>query len=578
MEKLNFIEQIKGASKEIPCDIVIKNISIVDVFGQESYISDVAIKNGYIVGIGDYEGENIIDGTNKYICPSLMDAHAHIESSLTTPNGYSKIALLHGVTSLIADPHEIGNVLGIEGIEILMDLSKNIPFDFYFMLPSCVPATPFENSGAILDNEALKSLYDKDMVLGLGEVMDCPAVVNGNKDMISKLLSVIERNKIIDGHGAGLTLNDINSYCTANIRTDHECNNPKEAIEKLRRGMYIFIREGTVAKNLKDLITIASVKNSRRLCFCTDDKHIDDLIKTGTIDSSIRTAIELGVDPCLAIQMATLNVAECYNIKNKGAIAPGYIADFIILDDLESFKIHEVYKNGKLVVSRDNFVLDEPQIKIVHEIKNTISLPDLDKASFKISLENKIFLNAIELTPNKLETKHLKFNISDLNIENEFESLLEKDLIKIAVIERHKDTGNIGLGILKGIGLKNGSIATTIAHDSHNLIVCGTNDDDMIIASNKLKELGGGIVIASNGEVLASVQLEIAGLITSRPLKTLLDDLEKLHMALSEVAPNIDFNPFLTLSFLSLPVIPDIKITDKGLFNVLKFEFINVAE
>ncbi|MDS0528163.1 adenine deaminase [Clostridium sp. SHJSY1] len=578
MEKLSFIEKIKGASKEISCDIVIKNISIIDVFGQESYISDVAIKNGYIVGIGDYECKNIIDGTGKYICPSLMDAHAHIESSLTTPNEYSKVALLHGVTSLIADPHEIGNVLGIEGIKLLMDLSKNIPFDFYFMLPSCVPATPFENSGAILDNEALKSLYDDKMVLGLGEVMDCPAVTNGNDDMISKLLSIIEKDKIIDGHGAGLTLDNINAYCTANIRTDHECNNPQEAIEKLRRGMYIFLREGTVAKNLKDLISIVSVKNSRRLCFCTDDKHIDDLIKTGTIDSSIRTAIDLGVDPYLAIQMATLNVAECYNLKNKGAIAPGYIADFIILNDLKTFKIHEVYKRGKLVVSNGKFVSDEAPRKFTSEIRNTITLPKLDQSSFKIDLNNKSILNAIELTPNKLETKHLKFNISELNLKGEFESSLEKDLIKIAVIERHKNTGNIGLGILKGIGLKNGAIATTIAHDSHNLIVCGTNDDDMIIASNKLKEIGGGIIITSNGKVLASIKLEIAGLITARPPKDLLDDLERLHIALDEVAPNINFNPFLTLSFLSLPVIPDIKITDKGLFNVLNFEFISVTE
>ncbi|MBD7911665.1 adenine deaminase [Clostridium cibarium] len=578
MKKINFTEQIKGASKEIPCDLIIKNISIVDTFGQDLFISDVAIKNEYIVGIGNYTGKNTIDGTNKYICPGLVDAHAHIESSLTTPNEYSKIALLHGVTSLIADPHEIGNVLGIEGIKLLMDLSKNIPFDFYFMLPSCVPSTPFENSGAILNNEDLIPLYNNKKVLGLGEVMDCASVTNCKDDMIAKLLSSIKRNKIIDGHGAGLTIDNINAYCTANIRTDHECSNANEAIEKLRRGMYIFLREGTVAKNLKELISIASIKNSRRLCFCTDDKHIDDLIATGTIDSSIRLAIEFGLNPSTAIQMATINPCECYGLRNTGAIAPGYKADFIILDDLNSFKISEVYKDGKLVVSNNTIVYKETSKIDLTNFKNTIKLPKLNESSFKIDIENKNFLNIIEINKNKLESNHLKIKISELKMGSEFVSSTKQDYLKVAVIERHNNTGNIGLGVLKGLNLKKGAIATTIAHDSHNLIVCGTNDSDMLMASKNLKDIGGGIVIVSNGKVLSSVQLEIAGLITARPFNELLDDLTSLYISLKEVSPNIDFNPFLTLSFLSLPVIPDIKITDKGLFNVLNFEFIPVAE
>ncbi|WP_297712954.1 adenine deaminase [Clostridium sp.] len=579
MNKKIFIDNIKAANKEIPCDLVVKNISVVDVFQCSSFICDVAIKNGFIVGLGDYSGDIEIDGTGRFICPGLIDSHAHIESSMLTPSEYYKTALLHGVTSLIADPHEIANVLGQAGIKFMIDSSQNIPFDFYFMLPSCVPSTPFENSGAVLNSSDLKDFYSNSKVLGLAEVMDYPSVANCNDDMINKLYDAISNNSIIDGHGAGLNSHSINVYSTANIKTDHECATYNQLIDRVRRGIYVLMREGTVAKNLNDLIKGASIFNSRRICLCTDDKHIDDLAQNGSINTSIKMCIEAGLAPEIAIQMATLNAAECYKLKNKGAIAPSYVADFLILDSLEAFKINSVYKNGKLVVSNNIFIHDEKYSNVCQPLSNSIKLPNLTKYSLKIDVKNKSILNVIELMPNKLESNHLKLDISKLNLDDEFISLTTNDnLLKIAVIERHKNTGNVGVGVLKGLNLKSGAIATTIAHDSHNLIVCGTNDDDMIFAIEELKKINGGIIIVKDSRVLASVSLEIGGIITARNSHDVISDLNKLHNALKIIAPDITFNPFLTLSFLSLPVIPDIKITDKGLFDVKNFNFIDVCE
>lgn len=579
MNKKILIDNIKAANKDISCDLVVKNISVVDVFQCTSFICDVAVKNGFIVGLGEYSGENEVDGTAKFICPGLIDAHAHIESSMLTPNEYHKTALLHGVTSLIADPHEIANIMGQAGIEFMINSSKNLPFDFYFMLSSCVPSTPFENSGAILNSEDLKTFYNNSNVLGLAEVMDYPSVSNCNDDMINKLYDAISNNAIIDGHGAGLDTHSVNVYSTANIKTDHECCNYEQLLDRVRRGIYVLMREGTVAKNLKDLLKGASIFNSRRLCLCTDDKHIDDLAKNGSIDTSIKMCIDSGLAPEIAIQMATLNTAECYKLKNKGAIAPSYVADFIILDNLKDFKINSVYKNGKLVVSNNTLINDINNSDLSSKLSNSINLPKLTKDSFKIDIKNKTVLNVIELIPNKLESNHIKIDIDKLNLNDEFKCLTSSDnLLKIAVIERHKNTGNIGLGILKGLNLKSGAIATTISHDSHNLIVCGTNDNDILFAVEELKKINGGVIVVSEGKVLASVSLEIGGIITARTSYEVIDNLNKLHDAIKIIAPDIKFNPFLTLSFLSLPVIPDIKITDKGLFDVKNFHFIDVCE
>ena len=577
MNKETYIKNIKASSKQIPCDLVIKNITVIDVFQNSTFVSDVAIHGKYIVGLGKYSGLNEIDGTGKYICPGLIDGHAHIESSLLTPREYYKTALLHGITSIIVDPHEIANVLGVEGINLMINLSKNIPLDFYFMLPSCVPATPFENSGAILNSSDLKPLYNNEKVLGLAEIMDIQSVINCESDMINKLYDAYKNNVIIDGHGAGFDIDKLNTYATSYIKTDHECHTYDELIERVRRGMYVHIREGTVAKNLKELIKGVSIHNSRKLCLCTDDKHIDDLLKQGSIDNSIRLCIKNGLNPEISIQMATLNPAECYGLKTKGAIAPGYIADFLILDSLHDFKISSVYKNGFLVV-KNNSLINKTDDSFEINVKTTINIPNLTKKHFNISLQNKSVINVIEIIPNSLKTNHIKIDVSTLNNQNEFTPCTEKDLLKIGVIERHNNTKNIGLGIVKGLKLNSGAIATTIAHDSHNLIVCGTNDDDMILACNKIKEIGGGIVIVNEGNLISHLKLEIGGLITNRSTEEVINDLSKLHLEIKKLCPSINFNPFLTLSFLSLPVIPEIKITDKGVFDVNNFKFINVAE
>ena len=534
--------RIKCASNQQKASFVIKNITVIDVFQNDRFMADVAIEAGYIIGIGSYEGINEIDGTNKYICPGLIDAHAHIESSLVSPKEYYKEALKHGITSMITDPHEIANVLGGKGIELMLNLSKNIPFDMYVMLPSCVPATTFENSGATLLAADLNPLYCHEKVIGLAEVMNFPAVLNGDDDMLQKLVDATTKGYRIDGHGASFDLNQLNAYITAGILTDHECHTAEEVIERLRRGMYVLMREGSV-------------------------------------DQAIKIAVNSGLKIETAIQMSTLNTAECYQLKNKGAIAPGFIADFIILDELETFKINSVYKNGKCVVRQGQLQLDEERENKRFIFENTVHLPEnLSEKSFEIQASNCQKLNVIEIIPNKLETIHRQYELKALNMTNDVRSCIEEDLLKVAVIERHHLTGNIGLGMLKGLKLQKGAIATTISHDSHNLIVCGTNDADMLEAAKQLKNIGGGIVVVNEGKVLAQIALEIAGLITARPAHEVVSELSLLHEALEQLSPNLGFNPFLTLSFLTLPVIPSIKLTDKGLFDVTIFDFIPVTE
>lgn len=578
---------IKASNRSIKCDLVIKNVTVIDVFNKDRFVDSVGVKDGYFVGIGEYEGVEIIDGTGKYICPGLIDSHCHIESSLVTPAEYCKAALVNGITSVIADPHEISNVMGTEGLNLMLDTSKDIPLDVYFMLPSCVPGTSFESSGAALLARDLKPFYKNERILGLAEVMDYPAVSDCEEDMVDKLYDAISNKRVIDGHGAGFSPMMTNTYRSAHILTDHECSNAEEALEKVKRGMYVLIREGTVAKNLKELLPAVTEGNSSRFCLCTDDKHIDDIIQNGSLNSSIAYAVKSGLKPETAIQMATINLSIVYKL-NKGAVAPGYAADFILLDNLEEFTISQVYKDGMLVAADGRLTElrceseDAPQTAT--EYRNSVHLPALDEASFRISIPAHCKrLNAIGIIPNKLESVHLKLNISDIDSMKDascedFKPPPKDDLVKISVIERHRASGNIGLGILKGLGIKEGAIGTTIAHDSHNLILSGTNDRDMLFAAKELEKMHGGIIVVKDGTVLASIKLEIGGLMTGRKYAEVEADLKELHSAVKIIAPDIDFNPFLTLSFLSLPVIPDLKITDKGLFDVANFRFINICE
>ncbi|MGR3763245.1 adenine deaminase [Rossellomorea sp. NS-SX7] len=575
LEKQSLKKRIAAANHEVPADIVIKNGKIIDVFNGEIIEGDLAISEGVIVGIGEFEGNQIIDARNRYICPSFIDGHVHIESSMVTPAEFCKVVVPHGVTTVITDPHEIANVSGKKGIEFMIENSKDIPLDVFFMLPSSVPATPFENSGAELTASDLDSFYSHKRVLGLAEVMDFPSLQNGKDSILDKIVAASEKKGKIDGHLAGLGPDAVNIYKSAGITTDHECHTPSEAKERLKRGMYLLIREGSAAKDLTSLISVVTERNARRCLFCTDDKHLDDLIGEGSIDYNVRLAIQEGLDPLIAIGMATINAAECFGLSNKGAIAPGYDADFLLLDDLDSIEISEVYKNGNLVAKAGTYVGED-----IHapgpdsSLTNTVNIPPISKGDLVIPVNHSDKACIIEIIPNQLRTIKSVETI-EVN-DGSFSPSVTKDQLKICVVERHKHTGNIGKGIVKGFGIKEGAIATTVAHDSHNIVAVGTSDGDILKAIQSLNEINGGLVVVQNGKVITSLSLPIAGLLSNHDSSTVYNGLMKLKSALSEVGFTGTFNPFLTLSFLTLPVIPSLKITDLGLFDVESFRHISV--
>ncbi|MDQ0252888.1 adenine deaminase [Evansella vedderi] len=574
VKKRELKRKISASSKREPAQLVIKNGKIVDVFNLEIIEQDIAITDGAIVGIGDYEGEQIIDAKGQYVCPGFIDGHVHIESAMVTPEEFAKVVLPHGVTTIIADPHEIANVSGLAGIQYMIDASENLPLNIYYMLPSCVPATPFENAGAVLTAEDLQSLYDHPKVLGLGEVMDYPAVHNGNEEMLNKILDAKKRARPVDGHAAGVNKDGINVYMTAGIRNDHECVTPSEAKERLQRGMYVMLREGSAAKDLEALLEAVTEKNARRCLFVTDDKHLDDLILEGSIDHNIRLTINKGFDPLLAIQIATLNAAECFGLTTKGAIAPGYDADFLLLSDIEEMKVNQVYTAGELVAEKGKVITEITPTRPFTHLTDSIKIDPISEQDLQIKLDSST-ANIIEIIPNSLVTKHV---IETVDVDNySFIPSVQKDQLKLAVIERHRHTGNIGLGIVKGLSLQSGAIASTVAHDSHNIVVAGTNDADMVTAVHEMKKRKGGLIVVENGKVMAALSLPIAGLISTQDFTTIDKDLKALNQSLRQIGFSKSFNPFLTLSFLALPVIPVLKLTDLGLFDVKQFKHISIS-
>ncbi|NMB08484.1 MAG: adenine deaminase [Tissierellia bacterium] len=563
-------DTIKIANGEKKAPLVLKNANIINVFTNEIIPGDVALYNGKIVGIGEYSGEKEIDLEGKYLSPSFIDGHVHIESSMVSPGQFSKAIVPRGVTTIIADPHEIANVAGLEGIKYILDSSENLPLDVYIMLPSCVPSTPFENSGAILNAEDLEKLIDHPRVLGLGEMMNYPGVVNGDKEVLKKLTMFKEH--IIDGHGPLLKDKELNAYVGAGIVTEHECSTLEEMKDRLRLGMYIHIREGSAAKNLGELIQGVNKDNLRRCIFCTDDKHPSDLLADGSIDHNIRLAIKNGIDPIDCIKMASLNAAECYGLRWRGAIAPNYYADMVVIDNLEDFNILEVYKEGKLV-AKDNKPLFNLEEIDSSSMMNSVNIEKITEKDLEIKLEGSK-VNVIKLLPHSLITEKV---IREVELEKGVFKP-QKDILKVAVVERHNKTGNIGLGLVEGFGLKNGAIASTVAHDSHNIIVIGDNDRDMVMAIYELEKVGGGITIVSNGEILDTLALEIAGLMSQKPLGEVNEKLNgMLDTSYEKLGINREHEPFMTLSFIALPVIPDIKLTDMGLFHVGEFKFIDLS-
>ncbi|TYS64589.1 adenine deaminase [Sutcliffiella horikoshii] len=567
---LNLESMIKAAAKKKKADLVIKNGRIIDVFNLEIIEADIAINDGMIIGLGQYEGIEEVDANGAFICPGLIDGHVHMESSMIHPYHFTQTILEHGVTTIVTDPHEIANVSGTAGIQFMLDATEKAPVDVFFMLPSCVPATSFEHNGASIQAEDLAPLYEHDRVIGLAEVMDFPAVRDGNAAMIAKLTQASRINKKIDGHGAGLAPEDINIYASANIKTDHECVTAQEAKERLKRGMYVMMREGTVAKDVRALIPLVNERNARRFLFCTDDKHLDDLVNEGSIDHNVRISIQEGLDPLLAIQIATLNAAECFSLTDRGAVAPGYRADLLFIDNLENFTIKDVYKNGIITKGKGPF----SPIPVPNLLQDSVNMKPINKDDLKISVRTDQPCNMIEIIPNSLVTKHIKETVT--TYKGEFISSIDNDQLKLAVIERHKCLGHVGLGIVKGFQIKNGAIASTVAHDSHNIVTVGTSDEDMLVAVKAMEQINGGLVVVCEEKVVASLPLEISGLMANLTTENTLSSLKELHEALHLIGSQKSFNPFVALSFLSLPVIPELKLTDTGLFDVRKFEHIPI--
>ena len=553
------IHVIDVAAGRTPADLVLKNATYVNVFSNELCHGDIAVAEGLIVGMGSYHGHVEVDVTGKIVLPGFIDAHIHLESSLVSPREFAKAVLPHGTTTVITDPHEIANVMGTDGIEYMIQATEDLPVDVRFMLPSCVPATPLDESGANLDYRAIDSFYDYPRVQGLAEMMNFVGAINADPQVVEKIVAAQAHHKKIDGHAPGLKGNDLNAYIAAGVYSDHECSELDDAISKLQRGQFIMIREGTAARNLEALAPLLCDKYVERCMFCTDDKHPNDLLEKGHIDYICREAInKYGVDPIIAVKAACHHAARYFLLNNRGAIAPGYLADFAIVEDLKDFHVVTVYKRGKRVY-HDGIVEDFPLPEIPEHLNkrahDTFHLPVLSPADFA----NTRLRGVIGMVPGQIITEDAGY-AAGVDVS--------KDILKMAVVERHKNTRHIGIGYLKGYGLKSGAVATSVAHDSHNIICVGTNDEDMAFAVNRIARNRGGIVVVENGQVLAELPLEIAGIISGKPLRevnTLLEDAKKAAHALGV---GTDIDPFMTLSFMSLPVIPTLRLTTRGVVDV----------
>ena len=563
---------IKVAKGEEIADLVIKNANLVNVFNDEIKITDIAIYDGRIAGTGKgYKGKKEIDVNGSYVTPAFIDGHIHIESSMCLPKEFAKAVVPEGTVTVMADPHEISNVFGLHGISFMREACRDLPLQVYLMLPSCVPATNSETSGFELASYDLSLLIDDPAILGVAEMMNFPGVLNCDKEVMSKLKLGLSKHKKIDGHAPGLSGKNLCGYVAAGVMSDHECTNPEEALEKLGLGMYIMIREGSAAKDLQPLIPVLKGKNTRRCIFVTDDRHPTDL--KGHINDMVRQTVEAGVDPITAIKVASINTAEYFGLTDLGAIAPGYRANMLVFDNLKDFKPTLVFKSGE-IVARDGKLVVDLDNKEVPRLRGSVNVKWIEPEDFKIPAKSDT-VRAMEIVPGTLLTKGITAKIK---VKDGFaESDTENDILKIMVFERHKATGNIGKGFVKGFGLKSGAIASTVAHDSHNMIIVGTNDDDMQLAAIELVKSQGGKVVVNNGKVVSKLALPIAGLMSDQPFETVLQECHELKNGVKEIGCKLE-DPFMTMAFLSLSVIPDLKITDKGVFDVNAFKFIDIFD
>lgn len=559
-------EMIAAARGELEVDLLIEGASVANLLSGEVHRANVAVYKGRIAGFDCESAGSVINLEGKILAPGFIDGHVHIESAMVTVPEYARAVVPRGTTSVVIDPHEIANVWGMDGIRYMLDSSKNVPLNVFAMLSSCVPATSMETSGASLDAEALSELMDDARVLGLAEVMNYPGVILRDQEVLKKIR--LAGSKRIDGHAPGLTGKDLTAYIAAGIKSDHECTSVDEAQERLSQGMYIMLREGSAAKNLRDLLPAVTHLNARQFLFVSDDRHPSDILREGHIDNMIRISIEEGLDPIQALQIASLNAAQYFGLRDLGAIAPGYRADIAVLGNLENPHVEKVIKDGKLVADGGNFCTRLERTPIPK--KSSMQIGKLEPRSFEIKAERGA-ARIIGIIPDQIVTRSQELLPK---IENgKIISDTKRDILKLAVVERHKATGNIGLGLVQGFGLNSGALATSVAHDSHNIAVLGASDDDMLAAVLVVVKMGGGLAVVQNGAVKSCLPLPVAGLLSEMHMQDVAKGIDNCIDAAHGLGCML-IDPFMTLSFLCLPVIPELKLTDKGLVDVTRFQFV----
>ena len=565
---MNLTEIIKAARGEKPADLLVTDARIINVFTAEIVTGSFAVSEGYFIGFGDYSAKKTIDARGQYIAPGFIDPHVHIESSMACPTEFARAVVVNGTTSVAADPHEIANVMGVEGIDYMLQSADHQPINFYFTLSSCVPATDMETSGAAITAGDLESLIGNDKIVALAEMMNYPGVIAAEPDVLAKIQAAKHHNKPVDGHAPGLRGRELNAYLSAGIGSDHECTTIPEALEKLEAGMRIMIRQGTGARNLEALLPIINAKTARRLMWCTDDRHPHDLLDDGHIDVIIREAIGAGLDPVTAIQMASINPAEYFRLDHLGAIAPGRQADFVILSDLASLTVERVYCRGIHVAANGEMRPDINKPKPI-PTRSSMNL-NTAEVDFSIPAERRR-IRVMDIVPDQLITTQRVEEISPA--DGLARSDPSRDLLKIAVVERHRGSGNIGKAFVRGLGIKKGAMASSVAHDSHNIVVVGTSDGDMRAALNAVVEMQGGLAAVVDKKPVATLPLPVAGLMSLEPLEKIRKQMDQLIAASRAMGSSLK-DPYMTLSFLALPVIPELKITDRGLVDVNQFKVV----
>lgn len=573
MEKESLKKRIDVAAGRIPADLVIKNCRIVDVYNAAILEGQtIAITDGCIAGIGDYTGIQEIDARGQYAVPGFIDGHIHIESSYVTPEEIGRLLVPRGATTIIADPHEIVNVCGMEGLRFMLAAARKTKLDIRFMLPSCVPATPFENAGAVIDAAAMERPIYEEQILGLAEFMNFPGVIFADNDVLDKLMVALQAGKLIDGHSPGISGKDLNAYVVSGIHTDHECSTTEEMLDRLSRGMYILLREGSACHNLRTLLKAVTPANSRRCLLCSDDRQPETILQLGHLDNHLRICVEEGLDPIQAIQMASLNAAECFGLRDRGAIAPGMRGDIVLVDNLKDFNVQRVFIRGE-EVARDGEYLPVVEYCDNSSVRGSFHVRDFSVEKLKLPLKSS-HVHVIDILPGGVVTGKGTADVAR-NDQGEFIYQPQQDIVKVAVVERHKNTGNVAVALLRGYGIQSGAVALSIAHDSHNIIVVGINDEDMAFAVEQLVQQGGGIVLAKDKKVIDSMPMVVGGIMSDRSGEWVSAKLKQIHAAAyAQLGISREVEPVMTLCFMSLAVIPALKLTDMGLFDVTQFAFI----